>query len=45
MGAVFGDRAPAFEADLASHLESQLRDGVLIGQVSFAYDLVREPRS
>jgi SAM-dependent methyltransferase len=35
---VFGDRAPAFEADLADHLH-----GALVDRVSFAYDLFRRP--
>lgn len=42
---MFGDRAPAFEADLADHLAPQLDDGVLVEDVSFAYDLVRKPAS
>ncbi|WP_238012150.1 class I SAM-dependent methyltransferase [Dactylosporangium sp. AC04546] len=40
---VFGDRAPAFEADLANRLESHLHNGALIDQVSFACDLVSKP--
>jgi hypothetical protein len=40
---VFGDRAPAFEADLANSLESHLHNGALVDQVSFACDLVRKP--
>jgi ubiquinone/menaquinone biosynthesis C-methylase UbiE len=44
-GPLFGDRAAAFEADLANHLEPHLHGGALVDQVSFAYDLVRKPSS
>jgi SAM-dependent methyltransferase len=42
---LFGDQGSAFEADLANRLESHLRDGALVDQVSFAYDLVGKPAS
>jgi hypothetical protein len=41
----FGDQAAAFEADLANHLEPHLRNGAVVDEVSFAYDLFRRPAS
>lgn len=41
--AVLGDRAAAFDADLAAALRPYSDDGVFTETVSFAYDLARKP--
>jgi ubiquinone/menaquinone biosynthesis C-methylase UbiE len=43
--AVIGGRSPAFEADIARHLEGHLRDGNLTQTISFAYELAQRPRA
>lgn len=40
---LFGDRAAEFEADLQRRLQPYTRDGTLVDQVSYAYDLYLRP--